>query len=162
VAHEFDGQKHEKDSAHQQAWGERLVAELDLKGSERVLDLGCGDGRVTAQLAALVPDGEVVGIDASRGMLEVARGKTGPNLSFRLLDIDDLDYEDASDVIFSNATLHWILDHPRFLLNMRRAFREDGVLRFNFGGEGNCVHLVRVVRETMALPAFCAQFASFR
>ncbi|MCJ7550057.1 MAG: methyltransferase domain-containing protein [Anaerolineae bacterium] len=162
MAHEFDGRKYEKASAHQQEWGERLVAELDLKGTERVLDLGCGDGRVTAQLAALAPDGEVVGIDASRGMIEVAREKTGQNLSFRLLDIDHLDYEDAFDVVFSNATLHWVLDHHRFLLNVRRALRKDGVLRFNFGGEGNCAHLIRVVKETMALPAFAAQFAGFR
>ena len=162
MAHEFDGKKYAKASAHQQEWGERLVAELDLKGAERVLDLGCGDGRVTAQLAALVPDGEVVGVDASCGMLEVAREKTGANLSFRLLDMDDLDYEDAFDVVFSNATLHWILDHPRFLLNVRRTLRKDGVLRFNFGGDGNCAHLIRVVKETMALPEFSAQFVGFR
>jgi len=75
MTHEFDGKKYEKASAHQREWGTRLISELDLQGTERILDLGCGDGALSAQIADLVPDGEVVGIDASHGMIEAARSK---------------------------------------------------------------------------------------
>lgn len=65
MTHEFDGKKYEKASTHQREWGTKLIAELGLQGTERVLDLGCGDGTLTAQIAALLPRGEAVGIDAS-------------------------------------------------------------------------------------------------
>ncbi len=62
---EFDAEKYKAASAHQKEWGRKLISGLNLTGSERVLDLGCGDGGITAQLAECVPDGMVVGIDAS-------------------------------------------------------------------------------------------------
>src|SRR5208283_3438426 len=140
MAHEFDGKKYAEASAHQKEWGTKLIAELDLQGTERILDLGCGDGTVSAQIAGLVPDGRVLGIDASRGMIEAAQGKQRSNLRFRLMDIDELNYVEQFDVVFSNATLHWIKDHERLLRNVGRALRKSGKLRFNFAGDGNCSH----------------------
>ena len=75
MAHEFDGKKYEKASAHQKEWGAKLISELSLKGNERVLDLGCGDGVNTALIAEALPNGEVVGIDASKGMIDTAKPK---------------------------------------------------------------------------------------
>ena len=72
MPHEFDGKKYEKASAHQKEWGTKLIAELGLQGTERVLDLGCGDGALTAKIAALLPHGEALGIVASRSMIDVA------------------------------------------------------------------------------------------
>jgi trans-aconitate 2-methyltransferase len=89
MAHEFDGERYAQASAHQREWGARIIAELGLRGDERVLDLGCGDGGLTARLADLVPGGEVLGIDASRGMIEAAQPKARGNLRFRCMDIDD-------------------------------------------------------------------------
>jgi len=66
MTHEFDGRRYERASAHQKEWGTKLIAELGLQGAERVLDLGCGDGALTAQIADLLPRGTVVGIDASQ------------------------------------------------------------------------------------------------
>lgn len=63
--YEFDGEKYKKASKHQKEWGNRLIAQLHLKGNESILDLGCGDGVLTEQLSFLVPDGRVLGIDAS-------------------------------------------------------------------------------------------------
>ena len=140
MTHEFDGKKYEIASAHQKEWGTRLIAELDLHGTERILDLGCGDGALSAQMADLVPNGEVVGIDASHGMVEAARSKGRMNLRFLLMDINELIYVEQFDVVFSNATLHWVKDHERLLRNVGRALRKGGRLRFNFAGEGNCSH----------------------
>jgi len=161
MAHEFDGRKYEKASAHQKEWGTRLIAELDLQGTERILDLGCGDGALSAHIADLVPDGQVVGIDASRGMIEAAQSKARKNLRFLLMDIDDLNFAEEFDVVFSNATLHWIKDHRRLLCNVGRALRKAGNLRFNFAGEGNCSHFFAVIREAMAAKEFAVHLAGF-
>src|ERR1035438_5122930 len=105
MTHEFDGKKYEEASVHQREWGTKLIAELDLQGTERILDLGCGAGALCAQIADLVPDGEVVGIDASRGMIEAAQSKVRKNLRFLLMDINELNYVEQFDVVFSNARI---------------------------------------------------------
>jgi len=111
MPHEFDGKKYEKASTHQKEWGMKLIAELGLRGTERVLDLGCGDGALTAQIAAHLPRGKALGIDASEGMIDVARQKQTGNLHFVLMDINELSFVEEFDVVFSNATLHWVQDH---------------------------------------------------
>jgi len=161
MTHEFDGKKYEKASAHQKEWGTKLIAELDLQGTEQILDLGCGDGTLSAQIADLVPNGEVVGIDASRGMIEAAQTKVRKNLRFLLMDIKELNFVERFDLVFSNATLHWIKDHKRLLRNAGRALVKGGSLRFNFAGEGNCSHFFSVIREAMSAEEFAVHFAGF-
>ena len=161
MSHEFDGKKYEKASAHQKEWGLSIIAELCLRGDERVLDLGCGDGTLTRQLADLLPHGEVVGIDASKGMIGVAQEKERENLSFILKDISCLDYVEEFDLIFSNAALHWIKDHNLLLRNVRRALRDGGVIRFNFAGDGNCSSFFKVVREVILKDRFRRYFQEF-
>ena len=83
------------------------------------------------------------------------------NLHFRRLDINDLDYVDQFDVIFSNAALHWVKDHQRLFRNVHRALRRGGLLRCNFAGEGNCAGFFSVIREAMAQREFQSFFAGF-
>lgn len=126
-----------------------------------VLDLGCGDGQLTARLAARVPHGRILGIDASVGMLQTARRHEGGNLHFLQKDISDLDFAEEFDLVFSNATLHWVPDHTRLLDTVFRALRTGGSLRFNFAGEGNCENFFRVVRAAMTDPRFAGYFRDF-
>lgn len=158
---EFNGTKYQKASAHQREWGTGVIAELELAGDESVLDLGCGDGTLTGRLAELLPEGSVLGIDASQGMIEVARARERDNLHFRRLDINELDFVNRFDLVFSNAALHWVKDHGRLLANLRRALRQGGRLRFNFAAAGNCAHFFAVVREVMGREAFRPLFADF-
>lgn len=161
MAHEFDGKKYEKASAHQKEWGAKLISELSLKGDERVLDLGCGDGANTALMAELLPNGEVVGIDASIGMIDAAKPKEGTNLRFILMDIYVIKFKDEFDVIYSNATLHWVKDHQRLLRNVFKALRKGGLLRFNFAADGNCSHFFKVIRKAMEREEFASYFKGF-
>jgi trans-aconitate 2-methyltransferase len=161
MAHEFDGKKYEKASAHQKEWGAKLISELELKGNERVLDLGCGDGINTAIIAELLPNGEVVGIDASKGMINTAKPKEKDNLSFILMDIDKMPFEDEFDVVYSNATLHWVKDHHCLLKNVFKALRGSGILRFNFAADGNCSHFFKVIRDAMEKEEFSRFFSDF-
>ncbi|MEJ2246610.1 MAG: methyltransferase domain-containing protein [Acidobacteriota bacterium] len=162
MKYEFDGKKYDKASTHQKEWGIKLIEELDLQGMECVLDLGCGDGSLTARIAELLPRGEVLGIDASQGMIKAAKQKEQHNLSFHREDINNLSFAGRFDVVFSNATLHWIMDHRRLLANVHRALRAGGRLRFNFAGDGNCASFFKVVREAMAQEVFTGYFASFK
>ena len=161
MAHEFDGKKYEQASSHQKEWGSKLIAELELKGNERVLDLGCGDGVLSAHIAELLPDGKVVGIDASQGMIDVALPKAKGNLHFVLMDIDDLDFTDEFNIVFSNAALHWVKDHNRLLQNVRNALLPKGRARFNFADEGNCVSFLKVILEAIADERFGEYFTDF-
>jgi trans-aconitate 2-methyltransferase len=161
VPHEFNGEEYQQASSHQKEWGNKIISELALKGNERILDLGCGDGALTTELAARVPDGHVLGIDASRGMIEVARRLETPNLSFKLLDINCLEYNNEFDLVFSNATLHWVKDHTLLLSSVFRCLKEHGVLRFNFAADGNCSHFIKIVINAIKRPEYAKNFSNF-
>lgn len=158
---EFDGEKYARASAHQKEWGERLIDELKLGGCERILDLGCGDGAVTSRLAELVPHGSVLGIDASESMIKTALHHKKDNLSFVLKDINSFDFENEFDLVFSNATLHWIKDHDLLLNRVYRCLKKNGIARFNFAADGNCSHFFKVVGEAMHLPEYNKYFVDF-
>ncbi len=72
----------------------KLIEELGLKGTEYVLDLGCGDGTPTVKIAEFLPEGEVVGIDVSQGMIDTALPKARRNMEFLLMDINKLNFAD--------------------------------------------------------------------
>jgi trans-aconitate methyltransferase len=159
MRYEFDAKKYEQASAHQRSWGERLISELHLAGNEHILDLGCGDGRLTAALAELVPQGHVLGIDASQNMIDLARRSHGTdNLEFAVKDISTMDFRDEFDLVFSNATLHWIKDHGRLLDRIHEALRPGGMARLSFAGQGNCAGFLEVVRQAMGEEPFAASF----
>ncbi len=161
MPHGFDGKEYEKASAHQKEWGAKLISELALTGNERVLDLGCGDGVNTALIAKALPNGEVIGIDASKGMIDTAKPKEKANLRFIFMDIDEIAFEDEFDVVYSNATLHWVKDHYRLLRNVFKALRDGGLLRFNFAADGNCSHFFKVIRKAMEKEEFYRFFSDF-
>jgi trans-aconitate 2-methyltransferase len=161
MTHEFDGKKYETASDHQKEWGARLIETLCLNGTERVLDLGCGDGSITAQIAQLLPEGEVLGVDASEGMIAAAVPKRQHNLNFCKLDINCMNFAEQFDVVFSNAALHWVKDHKRLLRNVRHSLRPGGFLRFNFAGKGNCSYFFSVIKEAIAQQAFRSFFTEF-
>ncbi len=159
---EFDAKKYKKASTHQKEWGEKLIAGLNLNGSEKILDLGCGDGGLTAQLAELVPDGFVLGIDASERMVESAQKvHKSENLRFDLMDINTIDLENEFDVVFSNAALNWIKDHERLLKNVLLSLKPGGMVRFNFAGDGNCSNLKKVLKKVMAEKEYAGYFDGF-
>jgi trans-aconitate 2-methyltransferase len=159
---EFDGNKYKKASAHQKEWGNKIISEFKFKGNEKILDLGCGDGVLTKQLSDLVPDGYVLGIDSSQGMINTAREIESFNMSFQLLNINDIDFKDEFDIVFSNAALHWIINHKKLLTNTCKALKKNGIVRFNFAGDGNCSTFFTVIKKVMGLNEFKDNFKDFQ
>ena len=99
-----------------------------------VLDLGCGTGTLTVQLAA--NGRRVVGADSSPEMIERARAQY-PGIDFRVCDALALPFDGEFGAVFSNAVFHWIGNHDALLQNIRRALKPGGLLICEFGAEGN-------------------------
>ncbi|MDD5597642.1 MAG: methyltransferase domain-containing protein [Victivallaceae bacterium] len=161
MLYEFDAPKYERVSTHQKEWGNKLISELKLSGNERILDLGCGDGKLSVNLSRLVPGGYVLGIDASQGMIDAAKQKAKNNLEFKLMDINELELPGKFDVIFSNAALHWIKDHRKLWENVKNILSDNGIVRFNFAAAGNCAHFFKTVRTAIMLDEYKEYFRDF-
>ena len=158
---DFNGEKYKQASNHQKKWGNDLISKLVLSGNETILDLGCGDGMLTMQLANFTR-GKVIGIDASKGMIETAkRSYSKDNLEFKLMDIDNLDFIDQFDLIYSNAALHWVKDHQRLFQNCYQALKTNGKLAWNFTGEGTTLNFVAVIKEVISLDQYQKYFQNF-
>jgi trans-aconitate methyltransferase len=140
-------------SGLQLGWARELLARLTWRGDERVLDVGCGDGKVSAELAAALPRGRVLGVDIAPEMIRFAR-KQFPqtrhaNLEFAVMDARALRFEREFDLVFSNATLHWVDDHPAFLRGAASALVPGGRLVVSAGGRGNADAVFGVLRRVM-------------
>jgi trans-aconitate 2-methyltransferase len=148
---------------HQQ-WGAVILDRLPLAGDETVLDLGCGTGRVTAQLLErLGPDGRVIGIDGSARMVEEATRLLGddPRVSFAQQDLLELRVSPPADAAVSSATFHWILDHDTLFARVRGALRPGGRFVAQCGGRGNIATVVRAVEQVTAREPFASAFAGW-
>jgi trans-aconitate methyltransferase len=145
-------------SAVQQSWARELIAKLNLRGDEHLLDVGCGDGKVTAELARAVPRGRVVGTDASAEMIAFAKKKFPPakisNLKFEITDAREIGGGKAAnsfDLVFSNAALHWVDDHEKFLRGAASVLKPGGRLVVSCGGKGNAHDVFLALRPEMRL-----------
>lgn len=121
----------------------------DISPDATVLDVGCGTGRVTEQLLELVPRGEVLAIDASREMVELAAARLRGRARVWRQDVLDLDLEQPVDAIFSNATLHWVDDHDRLWPALAHALAPRGRLEVQCGGEGNIARVRDVIAQVV-------------
>jgi len=131
---------HESSSA-QEKWAHEIISKISLQEKDRILDLGSGDGKITAYLSGLVPEGEVVGLDSSLEMVNFARDhyppSIYPNLSFIQGDMQKIKSDKLFDIIFSNAALHWVKDHVSVLKGIQKILKSGGSIMIQCGGEGN-------------------------
>ena len=136
------------ESRHGFVWqfGKGLVELLAPRAGERVLDLGCGTGQLSAEIAAAGT--EVVGIDSSAEMVATAR-KNYPAMRFELADARAFTVERPFDAVFSNAVLHWVKPAGAAVERVAAALKPGGRFVAEFGGYGNVRHLGEAIRGGM-------------
>ncbi len=124
------------EGGHSFVWeyGAGLVSVLAPQPGERILDLGCGTGHLTAKIAEA--GARVLGIDSSPAMIAQAR-RNYPRLKFALADAHRYRTDAPFDAVFSNAALHWMLDAEAVAESISLALRPGGRFVFEMGGRGN-------------------------
>jgi trans-aconitate methyltransferase len=137
---------------HSYVWqmGGKLIELLQPREGERILDIGCGTGQLTAEIAA--SGAHVVGLDSSPEMLGQAR-QNYPHLKFALADATDFRFEEPFDAVFSNAALHWVKDAEASVKCITAALRPGGRFVAEFGGKGNIPEILAALRAVFGAAA---------
>lgn len=145
----WDAGTYDRSSGPQQDWAgpvlERLAARI--AAGARVLDVGCGTGRVTERLLALVPDGQVLAVDASEEMVALAAERLAGRARVWRADVLELILGEPVDAIVSTATLHWVPDHDRLWARLAAALGPGGILEAQCGGRGNIADVAAAIEE---------------
>ncbi|QIK96227.1 class I SAM-dependent methyltransferase [Sphingomonas sp. HDW15A] len=129
--------------------GQAALELLDPQPGEHILDVGCGDGTLTLKIKQRGAD--VVGIDNNLSMIAAAKAK---GLDVRLMDAAELKFAEAFDAVFSNATLHWVLDKERAARAIWFALKNGGRFAGEMGGEGNLKHLREALDDVLVLHGY--------
>ena len=144
IASRWNAEDYAKNAAFVPALGAPVLALLDPRPGERILDVGCGDGVLTARIAEA--GAEVVGVDGSPEMVAAARAK---GLDAQVRDAQALAFEAEFDAAFSNAALHWMLDKRAVAAGIFRALKPGARFVGEMGGEGNVASIWAAVNAEL-------------
>jgi trans-aconitate 2-methyltransferase len=162
VSGDWDAATYDRVANPQARWGTEVLDRLPLRGDERVLDAGCGSGRVTERLAERLPNGHVVALDASPAMLAEADrrlARFGGRIEFVAANLAEPLPIEPVDAILSTATFHWVRDHDALFRNLAAVLRSGGQLAAQCGGAGN-VSTFAAVMNDLGLPPRDVLFAT--
>jgi trans-aconitate 2-methyltransferase len=163
---EWQASDYHRQSSLQQAMAREQLGRLTLDGGEQVLDVGCGDGKVTAEIAARVPRGSALGVDPSRDMIAFASSRFGPaaqaNLRFEAGDARHLPYRDEFDLVVSFNALHWVPEQDAALGSIRVALKAGGRALLRMVPSGQRESLEAVIEEVRQRARWAGNFAGFR
>jgi len=162
---EWDAAEYSRRSSLQEAMAQEVLALLDLSGSERILDVGCGDGKITAEIASRAPKGSVVGVDPSRDMIRFAQthydSSARPNLRFQVADAHTLPFQNEFDLVVSFNALHWVPEQEAALRSIHFALISGGKAQLRFVPAGTRKSLENIVEETRRTSRWSAYFQDF-
>lgn len=158
---DWDATTYDRVSAPQQRWAAEQLDRLDLAGDEVVLDAGCGSGKITLELIRRVPRGRVYAVDAAPSMVAHTQEAVGDRATALCQDLVDLDLPETVDVIFSNATFHWIGDHDALFAALARNLNSGGRLLAQCGGRGNIDRFRKLADEVAMEEPFAPHFADW-
>ncbi|MEW6277087.1 MAG: methyltransferase domain-containing protein [Candidatus Eremiobacterota bacterium] len=165
LTYSWDPSDYERHSSLQGRLALEVVEALELSRAGRILDVGCGDGRVTAEIALRAPQARVLGLDLAASMVEHARlrHRNLANLAFQVGDAANLSEGlGRFDLVVSFACLHWLRQPSRALRSLAARLEVGGSLVVQCGAEGNMEPLVRVVEEVRRDSPWREHFQSFR
>ncbi len=161
---EWDAQRYDRVDSLQKWIADKHLAKLELAGTERVLDIGCGEGKISAEVAQRLPKGSVLGIDPSTRMIAFARSHFTkdqcPNLEFEIGDARALAYRGAFDLVVSFNALHWVHDQDAVLRGVRAALKGSGRTFLQLVPQGPRKSLEDVIEETCRTARWARYFGA--
>jgi trans-aconitate 2-methyltransferase len=162
---EWNASEYDRIAALQAAMAEEALSLLDLRGTETVLDIGCGNGRTTGEIAARLPRGRIVGVDASARMIAFARERAASlphsNVEFAVADARHLTFSQEFDLIVSFNALHWVPEQALALDSIHAAIKPSGVAQLRLVPQGKRTSLEDVIEETRLSPRWAQYFEGF-
>jgi len=146
-------------------WGLKVLERVDVRGNERVMDAGCGSGRLTEKLLDRLPQGRVVGVDLSQNMLDQAAEHLqnfGSRVTFIRSDLAHLPFTAEFDGIFSTAAFHWVKDHDALFRSLARSLKPGGWIIAQCGGGPNLRDVRLRAQKLMDSPRYASYFRDFQ
>jgi trans-aconitate 2-methyltransferase len=163
---EWNASEYARVSALQTSMAEEVLSLLNLSGTEHILDVGCGNGKTTTEIAVRSPKGSVVGVDASAEMIAFATahcdGTLHPNLRFTVADARHLPFQEEFDLVVSFNALHWIPEQAQALQSIHSALKPDGQAQLRLVPKGERKSLEDVIEDTRLSSRWARYFTSFQ
>ncbi len=161
---DWDGAGYARISGLQRAMATASLEDVAVAGAERVLDVGCGDGYVTREIASRVPHGSVLGVDPSQRMIEAARTADDQlaNVSFQVGDVTTMSFGPDFDLVVSFNALHWVAEQETAYRNIAAALKPTGRALVQFVCHGPRPSVERVAMDVTADPRWASAFDGFQ
>ena len=158
----WDATTYDRISDAQESWGQEILEYRKWKGNQIVLDAGCGSGRTTKILSIKVPQGKVIAVDSDLSMIRLAKENLAKfsNIEFIKMDISQLELAEKVDVVFSNATLHWILNHKKVFERFWQILNLDGQLLIQCGGHRDLAKTLSILNQVSKAKEFYHYFSN--
>lgn len=164
-SYSWNADDYHKHSSVQYEWAQELIRKLYLTGKESILDIGCGDGKVTAMISSCLENGNIIGIDSSADMISLAKKNFPqsefPNIDFIVMDAVNIGFENQFDISFSNAALHWVKNQAAVLQGVKKSLKKSGRILFQMGGMGNAVDIIDAADKTITNKSWNKYFTNF-
>ena len=140
------------------------INSITWEGTEQVIDIGCGDGKITAFLAQKLSRGSIIGIDISQKMIDFALSnypdKDLPNLSFQKLDALEIIFENRFDRVVSFSALHWVMDQEKVLQTIHKALKKGGMACIQIYAKG-CMNITVIADSLIRTKKWASYFPSY-
>lgn len=149
----WDAEKYDSVKAPQIDAGKELIAMAGIRETDSVLDIGCGTGKLTIELARLASRGNVVGIDPSEEMLEKALAVSSgvENLRFVKTGAQSIDFVDCFDFAFSNSALQWVKEQAEAIRRTYRSLKRGGRIAFQLPARDFCIEFFKYSSNAISL-----------